>query len=392
MLISDVCDEDVLDFLYELLTDLQEMVDTINIVDSKINFVPGKIISQNRTIVSFDEEDIPNIFRFRSRDQLNQVLMGLQFPATFKGKYGHVYKGEEVFLLGLFRLAHPIPSTHLSYKAIFGYANDKVKKMFNIFLNFICNEWDYLLFDMMSYWKPQLSLFASKIREKCIKLGCYFDTTFKVFGFIDNTMNAMCRPGGGPTRDGINAPRNDPIIQRSFYNGWKKCHGLKYQTVDIPNGMIFNAFGPVSCRHNDTFTLGESKIVEKIAKLFTPGEPNFYIYGDSAYPYDTHLRSRHPEENPSRRNSMENGVLSSCREVIEWDYGECMRLWKMCDYRKVLKMRCMPVDKMFICAMILRNLHICLNGCNASLYFECLPPNLSNYLSKGRKSTHETIA
>jgi hypothetical protein len=147
------------------LTDLQEMVDTINIVDSKINLVPGKIISQNRTIVSFDEEDIPNIFRFRSRDQLNQVLVRLQFPATFKGKYGHVYKGEEVFLLGLFRLAHPIPSTHLSYKAIFGYANDKVKKMFNIFLNFICNEWDYLLFDMMSYWKPQLSLFASKIRE-----------------------------------------------------------------------------------------------------------------------------------------------------------------------------------------------------------------------------------
>ena len=136
--------------------------------------------------------------------------------------------------------------------------------MINIFLNFICNEWDYLLFDMMSYWKPQLSLFASKIREKCIKLGYYFDTTFKIFGFIDNTMNAMCRPGGGPTRDGINAPRNDPIIQRSFYNGWKKCHGLKYQTVDIPNGMIFNAFGPVSCRHNDTFTLGESKIVEKL--------------------------------------------------------------------------------------------------------------------------------
>ena len=68
MLVSDVCDEDILDFLYELLTDMQEMVDTINIVDSKINFVPGKIISQKRTIVSSDEEDIPNIFRFRSRD------------------------------------------------------------------------------------------------------------------------------------------------------------------------------------------------------------------------------------------------------------------------------------------------------------------------------------
>ena len=47
----------------------------------------------------------------------------------------------------------------------------------------------------------------------------------RVVGFIDNTTNATCHPGGGSARDGIDAPRNDPLIQRARYNGWKKLHG-----------------------------------------------------------------------------------------------------------------------------------------------------------------------
>ena len=81
-------------------------------------------------------------------------------------------------------------------------------------------------------------------------------------------MNATCRPAGGPEFirncgfEGM--PRNDKEIQKAYYNGWKKFHGLKWQTVDLPNGLIFNAFGPVSCRHNDLYTLEHSNINEKI--------------------------------------------------------------------------------------------------------------------------------
>ena len=60
--------------------------------------------------------------------------------------------------------------------------------------------------------------------------------------FIDNTM----KPGGGPAGDGRNAPRNDPHIQRAWYNGWKKLHGLKWQTVDTPNGMNGHVYCPMS--------------------------------------------------------------------------------------------------------------------------------------------------
>eukprot|EP01041_Mallomonas_annulata_P002529 gene2529-4918_t len=61
---------------------------------------------------------------------------------------------------------------------------------------------------------------------------------FNIFGFIDNTVIAKCRPGGGPTADGPNAP--------------------KWQTTVLPNGMTFHAFGPETCRQNDLWMLRRS--------------------------------------------------------------------------------------------------------------------------------------
>ena len=50
------------------------------------------------------------------------------------------------------------------------------------------------------------------------------------FGFIDGTVRAISRPG----KD-----------QRLVYNGHKRVHALKFQSVSLPNGIIANLFGPV---------------------------------------------------------------------------------------------------------------------------------------------------
>jgi hypothetical protein len=181
---------------------------------------------------------------------------------------------------------------------------------------------------------------------------------FRVFGFIDNTMNATCRPGGGPSRDGKDAPRNDPIIQRAWYNGWKKLHGMKWQTIDLPNGMNFHVFGPVSIRHNDIYNVIQSNIDELLQNLQEDNVLKFIIYGDSAYIVLNFgfIASRH-QEPQNDREILENRSMSSCREVIEWDYGDVGTLWAYLDYKKVLKMRKMPVAATYFVAMLLRNAH-----------------------------------
>ena len=50
------------------------------------------------------------------------------------------------------------------------------------------------------------------------------------FGFADGTIRPICRPSQE---------------QRIMFNGHKRVHSLKFQSVTIPNGLIANLFGPV---------------------------------------------------------------------------------------------------------------------------------------------------
>ena len=49
-------------------------------------------------------------------------------------------------------------------------------------------------------------------------------------GFIDGTIRPICRPSQE---------------QRIMFNGHKRVHSLKFQSVTVPNGLIANLFGPV---------------------------------------------------------------------------------------------------------------------------------------------------
>ena len=106
--------------------------------------------------------------------------------------------------------------------------------------------WSYLLYDNAKFWVPRLPYLSGKICDKLASMACTFKNSdeeednntveFNVAMFIDNTVYANCRPGGGPTVDGPNSPRQHPLIQQAFYNGWKSVHGIKWQTVSLPNG------------------------------------------------------------------------------------------------------------------------------------------------------------
>ena len=50
------------------------------------------------------------------------------------------------------------------------------------------------------------------------------------FGFIDGTVRPISRP---------------IVLQEAAYNGHKRVHSIKFQSVTIPTGLIANLFGPV---------------------------------------------------------------------------------------------------------------------------------------------------
>jgi len=66
------------------------------------------------------------------------------------------------------------------------------------------------------------------------------------FGFVDGTVRPICRPGEK---------------QRIVYNGHKRVHALKFQSVALPNGLIGNLYGPVEGRRHDAGMLKDSGLL-----------------------------------------------------------------------------------------------------------------------------------
>jgi len=339
------------------------------------------------TIDGWDEIHIPTDLRFDSKSEIRKLFTGFQFPERMSSSCRRSFTGEEVFLFGLYRLGNAGKYNRRDIRDHFGFTHDSIcSDCFRLFVDHMTEHWGYLLTNNVGFWTPYFAQFAEAIRLMVWEKGCYFEPgTFAIFGFIDNTMNATCRPKGGPSRDGVNAPRNDPQIQEAWYNGWKKLHGMKWQTVDLPNGMTYHAWGAISVRHNDLYSLRHSTINDLIADEQLHHLLQYYIYGDSAYMTldTTHIRARHNYDPNTVRENLENKALSSCREVIEWDYGDMGNFFPFLKMENVLKLSSMPVKKIYLTAMILRNSLNCFRPNQTSQYFNLPPPSFDAWISQG---------
>ena len=89
------------------------------------------------------------------------------------------------------------------------------------------------------------------------EVGLYVvDIPFDSFlcGMLIDEMNVnTSRPGAGPDGDYSMAPRcvGSYYIQRAFYSGYFRGHGLKYQHILLPNGLFGSVWGTAT-NYNDT--------------------------------------------------------------------------------------------------------------------------------------------
>jgi hypothetical protein len=176
---------------------------------------------QNRTLDCFDDEHIPNLFRFRSKQQILDLIDAFEIPDRIITERRHAYTGL-VVLISLDRLGRPTRLCDVSF--IFGIEISAASRIFKWFVTFFCTNWRYLLTDNLAFWMPYFEDFKEAIRTKVnnhdamIASNFVYPANFQIFGFIDYTMNATCRPGGGPVYEGDGVRRNDPDLQRAWYS------------------------------------------------------------------------------------------------------------------------------------------------------------------------------
>ena len=106
-------------------------------------------------------------------------------------------------------------------------------------------------------------LFARAIRDAGAPADC-------CICFIDGTFRACAKP---------------TYAQEHVYSGYYKAHGVKFQSVVAPNGLIIELFGPHPGRHPDRHMLAESRLEERMRQLSgLVGDGRVYhLYGDPVY-------------------------------------------------------------------------------------------------------------
>ena len=138
----------------------------------------------------------------------------------------HVIPSDAALCVLLKRLAFPCRLSDMISR--FGWPEPTLCIIFNHMLNLVYHRFTHLL---DSFEQPLLS------REK---LTQYAEFIYDKKWCIEELSRNCCRP---------------EEMQRCLYNGHHRTHGLKYQSVTCPNGMITNFFGPVAGRRHDSSIL-----------------------------------------------------------------------------------------------------------------------------------------
>lgn len=173
--------------------------------------------------------------------------------------------------------------------------------------------------------------------------------------------------------------------QERFYSGYIKAHGVKFQAVTAPNGLIVDFWGPMDGRRGDGYMLRESRLESRLEQLCNDAGAHFYVYGDPAYPLTPYImRGLKGPMTPVEAAFCR--AMSKERITVEWGYHLVTEKWHMLDCKTQQKIRKSPVCLAYAVGVLMTNVHSCLYGNEISMHYvhvygdRLKPPTLEDYL------------
>ena len=258
------------------------------------------------------DDDFISKFRFQKRD-VYRLQNALGFPNEITCHFYNDLRVEstEVLCILLNRLA--CPCRYADMVPLFGRAPPQLSMIFN----FIDINWGHLLQYFNQGWlsRPCLQTFS----DSTYRRGAALDN---VWGFLDGTVRPICRP---------------KVQQRILYNGHKRFHALKFQSVTTPSGMIANLYGPAEGRRHDCALLAMSNLLQDLRQFsYDVNDQVLCLFGDPAYPIWRHLQSPFCGVHLNQQQRDFNKSMSQVRVTVEWVFGDVINYFKHMDFKKNL--------------------------------------------------------
>ena len=147
-----------------------------------------------------------------------------------------------------------------------------------------------------------------------------------------------------------------------MYNGHKRIHSIKFQSVVIPNGLIANLHGPFEGKRHDSTMLQQSGILNKLRRVsFHNGYP-LCLYGDPAYPLGVHLQAPFKNIQLTPQMVLYNAAMSKVSVTVGWLFGKITNYFNFIDFKSQLQFNLSSMGKFYIVCALLENALTCLYG------------------------------
>lgn len=181
--------------------------------------------------------------RFAKRD-LDGLLECLGIPEKIICEQRTVCGGKEALCVLLKRLSYPCRYADMVPR--FGRNPTELSLIFNRIVDFIYKHHHHRLqsWDQFLLQPDQLHIYAQAVYQQGAPLS-------NCFGFIDGTVRGIARPQEN---------------QRVMYNGHKRMHSIKFQSVVIPNSLIANLHGPFEGKQHNSIMLQETGVLVTCAE------------------------------------------------------------------------------------------------------------------------------
>ena len=301
----------------------------------------------------FTEGEFENLFRFR-KEHIAPLAAALRLDDEYSSKNGIKWSGTEGLCMLLRRIAYPNRLVDLI--PIFGRHKTEMSTILNVMTNEIYSLHHSRLENINHPWM-NYEQYAEVVAAK----GACLDN---IWGFIDGTQVRICRPKEG---------------QESCFNGHKRQHSLKFQSLMLPNGLICHFFGPLEGRRHDSAMYFNSGLDPQIQNIYSATGKQLAVYADSAYAFRRYLIVPFKGANLSKVQKKFNKNMSEVRSSVEWGFGKMCNIFGFLDFHKNLKVYLQPIAKLVLASVILTNAHTCLYSSQTSHYFGLQPPSLEAY-------------
>ena len=180
-------------------------------------------------------------------------------------------------------------------------------------------------------------------------------------------------------------------MQRAFYSGYFRGHGLKYQHILLPNGLYGSVWG-TSHTYNDVGVANLSGLEDYMFAVLNEDENGNLpcaladgIFGESAVVMTTKVRvgADDDERRLYRR-------LASVRQPVELQYGNFFNKFQLFRDKDVFRhfSKAELAYRTGIVGFFLLNCHTCMNGCVVNSYFNTYAPLIEDYLPLEEELIH----